>query len=420
MSRSLGVDVHSASIYVITIDPSTCAPESHEMPVEEQALQAFERQLRPDDRIALEATTNAYYFYDRWSPLVAEVVIANTVKLRPWLGDEDKSDRNDAFWLALLNMFGCLPCIWMPDPETRQDREVAAHYSALVRERTRCKNAIRALLRKHGLTNPATDLQSVDARDLVIRQHARLSEVSKRILNSLFAQLDSIEARLDSIQPLVVQRAVKRAETPLLLTVPGLELTLILMMMAAVGTIDRFPTPGSLVKYAGLIPKEKSSAGKIHRGGSQRTGSRSLRWAITEATQSLVKQPGRFRNLYRKLARKGHAVAMTACARKLLTVIWHLLKTGEPYREVRPASRQRKQARVKRKVTKARNVLSERRVVLEDLLKHAPQLKELAGARHGFPLSMRPAIAGRAAPSTLALATQKSGFEAFTASSRQS
>lgn len=399
MGRSLGADVHASSIYITIVDPPTCAIESIEMPVEEQALQAFERQLRPDDRIALEATTNAYYFYDRWSPLVDEVVIANPVKMRPFLGDEDKSDRNDAFWLALLNMFRCLPCIWMPDPETRQDREVAAHYSALVRERTRCKNAIRAMLRKHGLTNPAADLQSVDARDLVIRQNARLPEVSKRILNSMLAQLDSVEARLESIQALVTQRATKRPEAPLLLTVPGLELTLILIIMAAIGTIDRFPRPGSLVKYTGLIPKEKSSGGKIGRGGSQRTGSRSLRWAITEATQSLVKQPGRFRNLYRRLAKKGHAVAMTACARKLLTIIWHILKKGEPYREVKPASRQRKQARVRRKVTTARNLLSERRVLLENLLQHAPQLKELAGARHGFPLSMRPAIAGRAAPS---------------------
>ena len=398
MGRSLGLDIHQATVFVTGIDPQTMEVSRYEIAVEEKSLQTFEAQLRPDDRVAIESTTNAYYFYDRLCPLVAEVAVANPIKLRPWLGNEDKSDRNDSFWLALLHLFGCLPQIWVPDPETREDRKLLAHYSALVGERTRCKNRIRALLASHGLINPVSDLQGVAARDLVVQQNARLPETAKAILNSQLAALDSVQARLEPIEALVALRAHRRRETHLLLSVPGLELTLCLVVLAAIGNVGRFPTPGSLVKYAGLVPREKSSGGRSRRGGLKKNGSRSLRWALTEAVQSLIKQPGRFRNLYRRLVRKGHGIAIAACARKLLTIIWHMLNIGEHFREEKPDSRERKQNRVKRKVAKANTLITERRVMLENLLKHAPQLKELAGGRTGFPLSLRPILSTAKAP----------------------
>jgi hypothetical protein len=181
-----------------------------------------------------------------------------------------------------------------------------------------------------------------------------------------------------------------RPEAALLLTVPGIELTMVLTMMATIDKIDRFPTPGSLVKYSGLVPREKSSAGKVHKGKVKRTGSRALRWAATQAALTAVKQPGPLRDLYLRLIGKGHSIAICACARKLLTIVWHILTKKEPFRQTPPASQKRKDRRVKRKVAKAKELLPERQVVLENLLRHAPRLKELAGVRHGLPLSLRP------------------------------
>lgn len=390
MGRIIGMDLHPESIYAVIADLPAGEAECVEFAIDEKALQAFENQLRPDDRIAIEATTNAYYFHDRWQPLVAEVAVANPVKLRPWLGDADKSDRYDAAWLAILLNFGCLPQIHVPGPQTRDDRDVVALYSTLMNELTRTKNGIRSFLTKKGLANPASDLQKKDARDLVVRQCALLGESAMVILNSKLAALDSVEARLEAIRPLVTQRAAARPEAALLLTAPGIELTIVLTMMATIDTLDRFPRPASLVKYAGLVPREKSSAGKTHRGRGKRTGSRALRWAATQGALSAIKQPGPLKDLYRRLVRKGHGVAICACARKLLTIVWHMLTKNEPYRETPPNSKKRKEARVKRKVARAKESLPERRVVLENLLKHAPQLKELAGVRHGLPLSLRP------------------------------
>lgn len=391
IARSIGLDLHSASLYTTTIDPQEGTVARFELPVEEADIQAFEAQLRPDDRIAIEATTNCHYFYHRLSPLVAEVVIANPIKLRPWLGQEDKSDRNDSYMLALLNGFGCLPTVWMPDEETEQDRRLLSRRTDLVQEQTRCLNRIRSLLARHALICPASDLRTQAARDLVRRLRSRLPAGEQLLLDSLLTQLDGLQALLEPIEALAAVHAAKRSEVELLSTVTGLDQLLSLTILAAIGTVTRFPRPGSAVKYAGLCPRENSSGGKAKRGSIRKAGSRQLRWALTQAAKNLVKRPGRFRNLYRRLKRKGEGLALTACARKLMVVIWHMLTTGEAYRELDPKLAKRKRARVKQRLKKARRVLSERPSPWQNLLDHAPLLKQLCGGKVGFPLSLRPA-----------------------------
>lgn len=389
IARSFGLDLHQATVYVTVIDPQE-GIRRFEFSIQEADIQAFEAQLRPDDRIALEATTNSSYFYHRFRPLVAEVVIANPIKLRPWLGQEDKSDRNDSHWLALLNYFGCLPVVWMPDEETEQDRRLLSRRTNLVQEQTRCLNRIRSLLARHALVCPASDLRTEDARDLVLRLGSRVPDTERQILDSYLAQLDGLQALLEPIEAMAAMRAVGRPDVELLSTVTGLDQLLSMTILASIGTVTRFPRPGSAVKYSGLSPRENSSGGKKKRGSIRKAGCRQLRWALTQAAKHLVKRPGRFRNLYRRLKRKGEGLALAACARKLMVVIWHMLTTGEAFREMDPKLAERKRARVSRRVKKARRVLSQPRSEWPNLLKHAPLLKQLCGGKTGLPLSLRP------------------------------
>lgn len=389
MSRSLGLDVHQATIYVTALDLQAGTLEQYEVAVEEKALQVFEQTLRPDDRLALEATTNSYYFHRRLRPRVASVVIANPIKLRPWIAQEDKSDRNDSFWLALLNNFGRLPSVWVPDEETEQDRRLLSLRTDLVQEQTRCLNRIRALLASNGLQSPVSDLRGRDSRGLVFRLRSRLPETARLILDVLLQQLDSLGERLEPVNATVALRAGSRPEVSLLMTVPGLDQLLSLSILAAIGDIERFPSAASLVKYAGLGPRENSSAGKPTRGTRRKPGSRRLRWAVTQAATTLVKRAGRLRNLHRRLKRKGENLAMAACARKLLVWIWHILKTGEAYRDRDPKLCERKRNRAATRMSAARRTLAGRPSSIEKLMKHAPLLKELSGGKFGLPVGLR-------------------------------
>jgi len=73
------------------------------------------------------------------------------------------------------------------------------------------------------------------------------------------------------------------------------------------------------------------------------------RWYETHraglAAQSLARSPSPLATTYWRVRRKrGHNVALTALARKLVVVAWHLLQNGEPYRYA-PAPRTRQKLR---------------------------------------------------------------------------
>lgn len=259
----------------------------------------------------------------------------------------------------------------------------------LVQEQTRCLNRIRALLASNGFQSPASDLRGRDSRDLVFRLRSRLPETARLILDVLLQQLDSLSERLEPVNAAAALRAGSRPEASLLMTIPGLDQLLSLSILAAIGDIQRFPRAASLVKYAGLSPRENSSAGKPTRGTRRKPGSRRLRWAVTQGAITLVKRAGRLRNLYRRLKRKGENLAMAACARKLLVWIWHILKTGEAYRERDPKLCDRKRTRAATRMSAASRTLAARPSSLEKLMKHAPLLKELSGGKFGLPMGLR-------------------------------
>ena len=70
-----------------------------------------------------------------------------------------------------------------------------------------------------------------------------------------------------------------------------------------------------------------------------------MRSLVVEAAQILARSPSPLATTYWRVRRKrGHNVAVTALARKLVVVAWHLLQKGEPYRYA-PAARTRQKLR---------------------------------------------------------------------------
>ena len=73
---------------------------------------------------------------------------------------------------------------------------------------------------------------------------------------------------------------------------------------------------------------------------------------LIEAAQHLDKHPGPLGCFFRRLAKKKNRnVAVVAAARKLVTIAWQMLTTGEPYRYAIPRSTETKLARLRVKAT---------------------------------------------------------------------
>jgi transposase len=96
--------------------------------------------------VALEATGNALAIARALEPHAARVVVATRTELRAITEAKVKTDRRDARTLARLLAAGLLRGCWLPDEQTRAPRRRLARRAQLVRQRTRAKNEVHAVL----------------------------------------------------------------------------------------------------------------------------------------------------------------------------------------------------------------------------------------------------------------------------------
>ncbi|MBD3226871.1 MAG: transposase [Candidatus Lokiarchaeota archaeon] len=120
----------------------------------------------------------------------------------------------------------------------------------------------------------------------------------------------------------------------LLLTIPGIGPNLAAAILAEIADISYFPNNKKLVKWAGLAPRIYQSAhrkhitGKIHKGGNKY-----LRRAVVMACQNIYAKgnknnPIKKFMLSKKNQKDNYWLAICAGARKLLSIIWYMLKNN--------------------------------------------------------------------------------------------
>ena len=108
-------------------------------------------------------------------------------------------------------------------------------------------------------------------------------------------------------------------------------------ILAAIGQIQRFPSPDKLAAYAGLVPGQYQSGQHAFNGHITKTGSPLLRWLMVEAARVAVRWDPHWRQLYQRIAtRRGSNIATVAVARELLVVIWCLLTRQTTYHHLQP------------------------------------------------------------------------------------
>ena len=122
----------------------------------------------------------------------------------------------------------------------------------------------------------------------------------------------------------------------LLSTIPGIQRRGAECVIGEIATdMTRFATSRHLASWAGQCPGNDQSAGK-RRSGKTRDGSKWLDFALEEAAMAAIRVKGHHLEAqYRRLKpRRGHKRALGAIKHTMLGAIWHMLSTGETYREI--------------------------------------------------------------------------------------
>ena len=132
-----------------------------------ERLREFAQTLRRTDRVALEATMNTAAIAALLAERAGEVVVSNPFKTRVIAEAKIKTDKVDARVLAELLAADYLPSVWQADEATKALRRQVGQHMALVRQRTRVKNQVQAILARNLLPRcPFTDLFGIKGTSL--------------------------------------------------------------------------------------------------------------------------------------------------------------------------------------------------------------------------------------------------------------
>jgi transposase len=300
-------------------------------------LELFAQSLAADDQVALEATGNALAIARIIEPYVGRVVLANPKAVKNST-QSAKTDKLDARTLAKLLAAGFLPEVWTPDEQTRVLRRRISRRAQLVRQRTREKNQVHAILiRNLKGRAPAADLFGSAGRRWLTAQQLPADE--REMVEACLRGIDFFDREVAAIDRALAELVLASPELRRLLTLPGVNFVTARGLLAAIGDIGRFPTARQLVGYLGLDPRVRQSGSEPARHGRiSKQGPGETRHVLVEAAWHAARTAGPLRAFHERIAvRRGRNIATVAVARKLAVIASHMLSSGEDYAFARPS-----------------------------------------------------------------------------------
>jgi len=311
----IGIDLHQAFFQACALDRDGSRMWEDRFPRTDVGIAALMARCDRRTAVAVEASTPTWHFADAVCDRVGELRIVDPVKTKLKAGYAAKTDRLDARRLADALRRDSVVGIYYPPIAIRELRELCRYRHALVQVRTALINRLRAVLLRQGV---------VDKRRLArTRTDAWLETLAlppraAASVGGLRRLLTTVRAEAAAADRDVLAAAAADPIAPRLQAIPGLGPVLSLMVRAEIGALERFPTPGHLASYAGLVPSVDASARRIRYGRITRRGSPWLRWALVEAAMHGTRRRDRIGRWGRGLAvRKGALKARVALARML-------------------------------------------------------------------------------------------------------
>lgn len=174
---------------------------------------------------------------------------------------------------------------------------------------------------------------TADKLKQVAKQSIGIDSYSEVIqIRHLIDQIELINRQLEEIDK-KIEEFSKQVNSPILST-PGISHFSGTSILAEIGDINNFSNYRQLIKFAGVAPYVyESSQFKADHTSITKKGSKYLRKTLYQIILPVINNNEVFKRYYKlKLSQgKSHRCACGHCIRKLLRIIFHLLKTGQTF-----------------------------------------------------------------------------------------
>jgi transposase len=278
-----------------------------------------------------------------------------------------KSDVKDSEWIATLFRHGLLEPSFIPNKLIRNLREYSRLHRSFVEERARYSNRLEKFLQTHGfkLSSVLSSILGVSGRRLlaVLSQKGVLSPIDvndaidKRVkksmaeisatvsgkldyaersyLNILLCKVDALDKEITDIFALMSRLAEPyKIQLDQLDSIPGIDVSAALAIIAETSATpqESFENSKKLISWAGLSPRNDESAGKI-KSRKITKGNPYIKAILCQVAWAAVRsRRSCFHDwFWTHQGKLGRKKAIIAVARKILALIYKLLKSGEFY-----------------------------------------------------------------------------------------
>jgi len=313
--------------------------------------------------VACESTSD--YWVQVYDLLIGAVpvIVGNAHDIK--VLSHKKTDKIDSLMIARLALHGMIQPSRVFAEGDREFRRLVRLRHSLVQKRTDIKNQIHHILDSEllQLSSVMSDIFGatgmrilqglVDGTplDVLIQKlpphFRRREEEIRSVLSNTLSQdtlfrldcclrlIRCMDEQIDVITESATAYAYENyaRQMEILLSVPGIGKIGAITLLAEIGDVRDFPSAEKLASWIGIVPQVAQSADKLHTGSITKRGSVHVRWILTEIAHATSRcRMNGLRAFYeRKKKALGTGKAIIALARKIISLVWHLLINDELY-----------------------------------------------------------------------------------------
>jgi transposase len=335
--RYIGADLHKHSITFCVVELANGKTKV----IQRERIRCQERKrlekflaAQATSQLVVEASIGYEWFAELAEKYSERIAVAHPSKMRIIAESTRKTDKIDAFVLAEFLAKDMIPEAWRPTPRVRQHRSLVRRRHKVQSHITRIKNTMRGILTRYNAdcSNLFTQAgwQSI--------QQVQLLDQERWILNDLWEELQEQIYRRGKLDKQLEEFAktaphAEQEARAILATMPWVGPITIDTVLAELGDWRRFKNAEAVISFAGLDPGVRSSDQKRHDLKLSKAGSPLLRWAMIQLAHRIKYKSARWEQDFVRISKRaGKKKATCAIARRLLTVMYAMLRNGEAYR----------------------------------------------------------------------------------------
>lgn len=281
-------------------------------------------------RVVLEQTSSTGWVVDLLRGAdVADVQVVNP-KDEAWRNRSTKTDRHDADLLAKLSTTGQLRTVHVPETRVRQWRCLIGLRNDIIRQRTRTKNHIKALLRAQGLPAGA-GLWTIDGAEHLKKlakplQKCAAQELWRGALRVVLDQLAELQEHHDRITKRLDKLVESCPMAQVMTALPGIGPRAAEQIAATLDDPRRFATRRHVGAYIGAVPKVSQSGSRLRHGGITKCGNAAARGVLTQIVHAAIhRNTPWIADIYHHIRRDDKTRGMRAVqatVRRVLVILW--------------------------------------------------------------------------------------------------